>query len=68
MNIEKVIPEELEKDIKRVKKMPRTYRCRNCSGLNETGIFAQMDFEEIGKRITQCGYCGWLTYWERKGK
>ena len=66
MNVEKVDKEELEKNTKKVKHLPSKYRCRNCGRLNETGIFAQMDFEEIGKRITHCKCCGWLTFWERK--
>lgn len=64
--VERVTAERLNKYTKRVKKFPKSYTCQYCGERHRMSLYEQQDFEEIGKRITQCGRCGYLLYWERE--
>lgn len=65
--VKTVTQEELDKATRFVDRFPKSYTCPNCGERHRMSIYEQADFDEIGKRITMCGRCGWLTYWERKG-
>lgn len=50
---------------KQVKTFPKSYTCQYCGTRHKMSIYEQADFEEIGKRITQCERCGHITFWEQ---
>ena len=45
--------------------LPKSYICPNCGQRHKVTIYKEADFDEVGKRITMCDYCGWLVAWER---
>ena len=55
----------LEDYTRKVAQLPKAYICRACGAKHTISIFEQADFDEVGKRITMCGRCGQLTYWQR---
>ena len=58
--------ERTSKDTRTVAKLPKSYTCQNCGERHRMTIYEQADFDEIGKRITMCSICGWLTFWQRE--